>query len=173
MVPEVKNRKQTSPSKIGSSKLSSSSNSKSNNVVKAGQVKKPRSSKGEKSEDEEEKLLRAIDAIPDILLIRESSRWKAKEHASTKRKTQEELLLDPDDPTLNNPALDLENSDVDEDCTRTKEKDPKGGRKRGGDSSDDDDFMNSPERGDDWKFLSGNEVMKIVDVSRLHSCPSR
>ena len=37
-----------------------------------------------------------------------------------KRDAQENLLLDEDDPTLNNPALDLEDSDVDDEWTPVK-----------------------------------------------------
>lgn len=150
VVPEVRNRKQTSPSKSGSR----SNFNRSNSVVKASAIKTSRPSKG-KSDDEEEELLKAIQAIPDVPLIRESSKRKAKESASTKNKTQQDLLLDPDDPTLNNPALDLDDSDVDDDWTPAKEKEKeKGGRKGRGDSSDDDDFLDGPERGDDGKFLS-------------------
>ena len=39
-----------------------------------------------------------------------------------KREAQDNLLLDEDDPTLNNPALDLEDSDVDDEWTPMKEK---------------------------------------------------
>ena len=143
-MPEVKSRKQLSPTKSSLSK---------SNSAKAGIVKKSRPSKS-KSDNEEEELLKAIEAIPDIPLIRESSRRKAKEGASTRRKNQEDLLLDPDDPTLNNPALDLDDSDVDDDWTPAKEKEKEsGGRKRGGDSSDDDDFNDLPQRSLDGKFL--------------------
>jgi hypothetical protein len=51
--------------------------------------------------------------------------------------------MDEDDPTLNNPALDLEDSDDDAEWTPVKDTDGKLGRsrKRGaGDSSDEDDF---------------------------------
>ena len=144
VVPEVKSRKQSSPTKSSSSKSSS---------MKAGVIKKSRPSKS-KSDNEEEELLKAIEAIPDIPLIRESSRRKAKEGASTRRKNQEDLLLDPDDPTLNNPALDLDDSDVDDDWTPAKEKEKEsGGRKRGADSSDDEDFNDLPQRSADGKFL--------------------
>ena len=140
IVPEVKSRKQSSPTKSGASKSSSS-----NSVIK-----RSRPSKGD---EEEEELLKAIEAIPDIPLIRESSRRKAKEGASTIRKKQQDLLLDPDDPTLNNPALDLDDSDVDDDWTPAKEKETDGRKKRGGDSSDDDDFVDGPPRAEDGKFL--------------------
>ena len=144
VVPELKGRKQSSPTK--SSLIKS-------NSTKAVMVKKSRPSKS-KSDNEEEELLKAIEAIPDIPLIRESSRRKAKEGASTRRKNQEDLLLDPDDPTLNNPALDLDDSDVDDDWTPAKEKEKEGGgRKRGGDSSDDEDFSDLPQRSADGKFL--------------------
>jgi len=39
-----------------------------------------------------------------------------------KRQAQDHLLLDEDDPTLNNPALDLEDSDADDEWTPIKEK---------------------------------------------------
>jgi hypothetical protein len=146
VVPEVKSRKQSSPTKSGSSKSSTSSSKLTS------ELRKSRPSKG--TDNEEEELLKAIQAIPDVPLIRESSRRKAKEGASTKRKTQNDLLLDPDDPMLNNPALDLDDSDVDDDWTPAKEKEKDGRKGRGGDSSD-DDFMESdmPQRGDDGKFL--------------------
>ena len=51
---------------------------------------------------------------------RETSRRKAKEQSAAKREAQAELLLDGDDPTLNNPALDLEDSDVDDEWTPLK-----------------------------------------------------
>jgi hypothetical protein len=54
------------------------------------------------------------------LLRRETSRRKAKEQSAAKREAQAELLLDGDDPTLNNPALDLEDSDVDDEWTPLK-----------------------------------------------------
>ena len=40
--------------------------------------------------------------------------------AQAKRDAQDSLLLDEDDPTLNNPALDLEDSDVDDEWTPVK-----------------------------------------------------
>ena len=147
VVPEVR-RKQSSPSKTG---LMGKAKSIDQMVRSKAGVKRSRS---DKNDDEEKELLKAIEAIPDVPLVRESSRRKAKEGASTKRKTQQDLLLDPDDPTLNNPALDLDDSDVDDDWTPAKEKDKDGRKKRGGDSSDDDDFMDGPERGDNGKFLS-------------------
>ena len=54
------------------------------------------------------------------LLRRKTSRRKAKEQSAAKREAQAELLLDGDDPTLNNPALDLEDSDVDDEWTPLK-----------------------------------------------------
>jgi len=72
---------------------------------------------------------------------RESSRRKAKEQIKAKRDAQDSLLMDEEDPTLNNPALDLDDSDADDDWTPLKEKDAQGRvGKRGGDSSD-DEFM--------------------------------
>ena len=57
-----------------------------------------------------------------VLPKRESRTRKAREGASKKRQIQDDLLLDDDDPTLNHPALDLEDSDVDEEWTPFKEK---------------------------------------------------
>ena len=72
---------------------------------------------------------------------REFSKRKAKEQASSKRKAQDKLLMDEDDPTLNNPALDLEDSDDDAEWTPIKETEGKLGRSRKrGDSSDEEDF---------------------------------
>ena len=92
-----------------------------------------------------------MDELP--LYRRESSRRKAKEQSQAKREAQAELLMDENDPTLNNPALDLEDSDVDDEWTPLKEKEAGGGggggsgvggggmggrRKRGDDSSDEE-----------------------------------
>jgi hypothetical protein len=95
-------------------------------------------------------IVAEVDEQP--LQRRESSRRKAKEQSQAKREAQADLLLDEDDPSLNNPALDLEDSDVDDEWTPLKEKEAAGGggggvggvgggggrRKRGEDSSDDE-----------------------------------
>ena len=57
-----------------------------------------------------------------VLPKRESRTRKAREGASKKRQIQDDLLLDDDDPTLNHPALDLEDSDVDEEWTTAMSK---------------------------------------------------
>ena len=68
---------------------------------------------------------------------RETSRRKAKDNLKAKIEAQEKLLLDQDDPTFNNPALDLEDSDDDAEWNPLKEAEKSGNkRKRGGDSSD-------------------------------------
>ena len=41
----------------------------------------------------------------------------ANDQSQAKREAQANLLLDEGDPTLNNPALDLEDSDVDDEWT--------------------------------------------------------
>ena len=57
-----------------------------------------------------------------------------------KIEAQEKLLLDQDDPTFNNPALDLDDSDDDAEWNPLKEAEKSGNkRKRGGDSSDEDE----------------------------------
>ena len=48
--------------------------------------------------------------------------------------------MDDHDPTLNNPALDLEDSDDDAEWNPLKEAEKSGKRKRGGDSSDEEDY---------------------------------
>ena len=48
--------------------------------------------------------------------------------------------MDDHDPTLNNPALDLEDSDDDAEWNPLKDADKTGKRKRGGDSSDEEDY---------------------------------
>ena len=68
---------------------------------------------------------------------RESSRRKAKENLKSKIEAQEKLLMDDHDPTLNNPALDLEDSDDDAEWNPVKEAEKSGKRKRG-DSSDEE-----------------------------------
>ena len=57
-----------------------------------------------------------------------------------KIEAQEKLLLDQDDPTFNNPALDLDDSDDDAEWNPLKDAEKSGNkRKRGGDSSDEDE----------------------------------
>ena len=74
------------------------------------------------------------------LLRRETSRRKAKDNLKAKIEAQEKLLLDQDDPTFNNPALDLDDSDDDAEWNPLKEAEKSGNkRKRGGDSSDEDE----------------------------------
>ena len=48
--------------------------------------------------------------------------------------------MDDHDPTLNNPALDLEDSDDDAEWNPLKDAEKSGKRKRGGDSSDEEDY---------------------------------
>jgi len=75
---------------------------------------------------------------PEPIQRRETTRRKAKEQSKAIREAQDRLLLDEDDPTFNNPALDLEDSDVDDEWTPIKEKDGRKGRV-GRDSSDEDE----------------------------------
>ena len=71
---------------------------------------------------------------------RETSRRKAKDNLKAKIEAQEKLLLDQDDPTFNNPALDLDDSDDDAEWNPLKDAEKSGNkRKRGGDSSDEDE----------------------------------
>ena len=87
------------------------------------------------SDDEDE-----LPEIPPELLRRETSRRKAKENLKSKLEAQEKLLMDQDDPTFNNPALDLEDSDDDAEWNPMKEAEKSGNkRKRGGDSSDEEE----------------------------------
>ena len=48
--------------------------------------------------------------------------------------------MDDHDPTLNNPALDLEDSDDDAEWNPLKDAEKSGKRKRGGDSSEEEDY---------------------------------
>jgi hypothetical protein len=112
-----------------------------------GEISRGKNCAGEINQD-----LFCADSEEVPLLRRESSRRKAKEQSQAKREAQADLLLDEDDPTLNNPALDLEDSDVDDEWTPLKEKEAGGGsggvgaggvggggrRKRGEDSSDEE-----------------------------------
>jgi len=112
-----------------------------NNSVKTT-ITSPRKNTGDnKSRNRSKAQSDDEDAEPAVPIIRESSRRKAKEQASAKRQKQADLLMDDDDPTLNHPALDLDDSDADDDWTPLKEKESqglKGNRKRGGDSSDEE-----------------------------------
>ena len=98
---------------------------------------KPRGRK--QSENEEE--------FPEIPAERrESSRRKAKDNLKSKIEAQEKMLLDENDPTFNNPALDLEDSDDDAEWNPLKDAEQNGGGKRKRkDSSDDDDEFNEYE----------------------------
>jgi len=137
-------RNNSTPASRATASRSSSQNSQAkesttqckNSIIMARPITKKTKSKNV-SDDE------AAPAALQELPKREFSKRKAKEQASSKRKAQDKLLMDEDDPTLNNPALDLEDSDDDAEWTPVKETEGKGGRsrKRGaGDSSDEDDF---------------------------------
>jgi len=129
----VKATSHRSSSQNSQSKETSSGN-KTNLINSARTVQKKTKSKN-LSDDEE--ATSKLQELPK----REFSKRKAKEQASSKRKAQDKLLMDEDDPTLNNPALDLEDSDDDAEWTPIKETEGKLGRSRKrGDSSDEEDF---------------------------------
>ena len=87
------------------------------------------------SEDEDE-----LPEIPPELLRRETSRRKAKDNLKSKIEAQEMLLMDENDPTFNNPALDLEDSDDDAEWNPLKDAEKSGKkRKHGHESSDEDE----------------------------------
>lgn len=119
-----------------------SSAPKTNSVSTKSGATSPRKTENKVSRTKSKQVSDDEDAEPAVPIIRESSRRKAKEQASIKRKNQADLLMDDDDPTLNHPALDLDDSDADDDWTPLKEKEAQGKigghRKRGGDSSDED-----------------------------------
>lgn len=137
-------RNQTSPAKATVNRSSSQNSqnkeanggTKNNSIISARPIQKKTKSK---NLSDEEDATSKLQELPK----REFSKRKAKEQASSKRKAQDKLLMDEDDPTLNNPALDLEDSDDDAEWTPVKDTEGKLGRsrKRGaGDSSDEDDF---------------------------------
>lgn len=86
------------------------------------------------SDDEDE-----VPEIPPELLRRESSRRKAKENLKMKIEAQEKMLMDEGDPTFNNPALDLEDSDDDAEWNPEKDAEKSGGGKRKREESSDED----------------------------------
>jgi len=121
------------------SQTKETNNATKNNIINVARTvhKKPKNKQIDEDEEAAAKLQE------ELLPKREFSRRKAKEQASSKRKAQDKLLIDEDDPTLNNPALDLEDSDDDAEWTPVKETEGKLGRSRkrgGGDSSDEEDF---------------------------------
>eukprot|EP00092_Neocalanus_flemingeri_P012349 GFUD01013315.1.p1 GENE.GFUD01013315.1~~GFUD01013315.1.p1 ORF type:complete len:1215 (-),score=291.42 GFUD01013315.1:329-3973(-) len=131
-------RPNTTPARAVLSRSSSQSSQSRelSSIISARPVTKKTKSKNLSDEEEAPATLQELPK-------RESSRRKAKEQASSKRKAQDKLLMDEDDPTLNNPALDLEDSDDDAEWTPVKDGEGKGGRSRkrvAGDSSDEDDF---------------------------------
>ena len=117
---------------------SSSSSSNSHSVSSSSSSSRPKQVKRNVSDDEDE-----IPEIPPELLRRETSRRKAKENLKSKLEAQEKLLMDQDDPTFNNPALDLEDSDDDAEWNPLKEAEKSGNKRKrgggGGDSSDEED----------------------------------
>ena len=99
------------------------------------------------------------------LLRRETSRRKAKENLKSKIEAQEKLLMDDHDPTLNNPALDLEDSDDDAEWNPVKEAEKSGKRKRG-DSSDEEynefnNLHNSKLKNKRRAYLESNQTSSI------------
>ena len=74
--------------------------------------------------------------------------------------------MDDHDPTLNNPALDLEDSDDDAEWNPLKEAEKSGKRKRGGDSSDEEytefnNLHNNKLKNKRRAYLEGNSTNSI------------
>ena len=117
--------------KSSSSQPSSQSSSQSSSSATI--IHRPKAIKRRVSEEED---------FPDIPPERrESSRRKAKENLKSKLEAQEKMLMDDGDPTLNNPALDLDDSDDDAEWNPLKDAEERGNkRKRGGvESSEEED----------------------------------
>ena len=116
-------------------KSSSSSSSQSNtHSSSSSSLPKPKTIKRHVSDDEDDFV------IPPELLRRESSRRKAKENLKSKIEAQEKMLMDNDDPSFNNPALDLDDSDDDAEWNPLKDGEKSGNkRKRGGVESSDEE----------------------------------
>ena len=115
----------------------SSSSSSNSHSVSSSSSSRPKQVKRNVSDEEDE-----IPEIPPELLRRETSRRKAKENLKSKLEAQEKLLMDQDDPTFNNPALDLDDSDDDAEWNPLKDAEKSGNKRKrggGGDSSDEED----------------------------------
>ena len=74
--------------------------------------------------------------------------------------------MDDHDPTLNNPALDLEDSDDDAEWNPLKDAEKSGKRKRGGDSSDEEytefnNLHNNKLKNKRRAYLEGNATNSI------------
>jgi len=125
----------SSRSSFNHHKSSSSSSSQSNtHSSSSSSLPKPKPIKRHVSDDEDDFV------IPPELLRRESSRRKAKENLKSKIEAQEKMLMDNDDPSFNNPALDLDDSDDDAEWNPLKDGEKSGNkRKRGGVESSDEE----------------------------------